>query len=209
MARPDKFNLRWAKRYRAAQELGGKCKTCGEDNLFCLDFHHINPSEKSFEISKVTAHMPWSKIELELKKCELLCRKCHTLHHMKDVQKKFFENFDDIKEKAKIIEDVSRPKLDHEYIYSLLKQKITIGKIAKILDKGPGTILEIARELEKKHNEKLFHTRKEHNSTTQKVNQEELKNLLEQGKTPTEIAEHFGAAKSTVYALISKQKKQL
>ena len=51
----DKFILRWAKRYRAVQEMGGKCSYCEESNIFLLDFHHLDPSKKEFGISQASS----------------------------------------------------------------------------------------------------------------------------------------------------------
>lgn len=62
---------------------GKKCSDCGEDNINSLDFHHNNPNEKKFEISKAISHR-WdiNKIVPELKKCNLFCRNCHREHHI-------------------------------------------------------------------------------------------------------------------------------
>ena len=56
---------------------GGKCKVCGYNKcLRSLDFHHLNETEKDYEIS---AYWKKSKKEVikELEKCVLLCRNCH------------------------------------------------------------------------------------------------------------------------------------
>lgn len=45
-----------------------------------LDFHHVNPNEKDFNISGSHSRS-WEKIELELKKCVLLCANCHREIH--------------------------------------------------------------------------------------------------------------------------------
>jgi 5-methylcytosine-specific restriction endonuclease McrA len=58
----------------AIEMLGGKCSRCG--TIENLHFDHINPQEKTNEI----ASMFTSKIEdfiLEVRKCQLLCNKCH------------------------------------------------------------------------------------------------------------------------------------
>lgn len=60
--------------------LGGRCAICkydGADEAF--DFHHEDPLGKDFEISsKMTS---WKAIENELKKCSLLCCRCHREVH--------------------------------------------------------------------------------------------------------------------------------
>lgn len=70
---------------KAVQVLGGKCEECGENHPACLQFHHINPEEKSFSLSTktlaATIQFPWEVILEELKKCKLLCANCHAKHH--------------------------------------------------------------------------------------------------------------------------------
>lgn len=67
---------------RAVAALGGKCQCCGYDRcLSALEFHHLDPKEKDFELS---GKMSWERIELELKKCVLLCSNCHKEAHSSD-----------------------------------------------------------------------------------------------------------------------------
>ena len=62
---------------RAVEYLGSKCEKCGYNkNIEALDFHHRNPEEKSFEISKAY-NRSWEYIKPELDKCALLCANCH------------------------------------------------------------------------------------------------------------------------------------
>lgn len=67
-------------RERAVAYLGGKCAICGYDQCTAaFDFHHIEVWMKDFTIS---AHMSsWDRIEPELKKCVLLCSRCHREVH--------------------------------------------------------------------------------------------------------------------------------
>jgi len=56
--------------------LGGKCVKCNSTEN--LHFDHIESKSKVFSIGdKIT--YPKEKIINELKKCQLLCRSCHTL----------------------------------------------------------------------------------------------------------------------------------
>ena len=61
-----------------------KCSICGEDRIWCLDFHHTNPSEKEYNISSLVRDGSRQKIEEELKKCIVLCANCHRDIHYKD-----------------------------------------------------------------------------------------------------------------------------
>lgn len=42
--------LRYAKKLKSINYLGGKCKKCGESNISKLTFHHINTYEKNSNI---------------------------------------------------------------------------------------------------------------------------------------------------------------
>lgn len=75
----SEFVLRWAKKIKAINSLGGKCQKCGESNVFSLCFHHRDDKDK--HISTLLMGR-WSKVVFELKKCDLLCSNCHIeLHH--------------------------------------------------------------------------------------------------------------------------------
>ncbi len=55
--------------------LGGECRWCG--SIEHLEIDHIDPSTKSFNISK-----KWTYLEMcleELNKCQCLCKKCHRI----------------------------------------------------------------------------------------------------------------------------------
>jgi len=71
---------RRALRDRAVAHLGGVCSICKYDKCAsAFDFHHVNQLEKDFNISsKMTS---WEAIERELKKCVLLCARCHREAH--------------------------------------------------------------------------------------------------------------------------------
>jgi hypothetical protein len=61
--------------------LGGECYICKYNKCInALDFHHIDPNKKSFTLSS-NWHWSWDKIEEEVKKCLLLCSRCHTEIH--------------------------------------------------------------------------------------------------------------------------------
>lgn len=58
--------------------LGGKCGKC--DSIDQLEFHHLVPEEKSFDISSQYGK-PWNELLEELAKCELRCHACHKAEH--------------------------------------------------------------------------------------------------------------------------------
>lgn len=61
---------------------GGACQICGYNKCNrSLDFHHLNPKEKDFEISGGTRS--FKSLKKELDKCILVCRNCHGEIHEK------------------------------------------------------------------------------------------------------------------------------
>lgn len=62
---------------------GGNCSICGYANCIgSLQFHHLDPSEKDFNISHDGHTKSWDKIKTELDKCILVCANCHgELHY--------------------------------------------------------------------------------------------------------------------------------
>lgn len=57
-----------------------KCSNCGESDICCLDFHHINPNEKEKAISEMIS-CSIDKIKEEINKCIVLCANCHRKLH--------------------------------------------------------------------------------------------------------------------------------
>lgn len=56
-----------------------KCTKCDESHISCLDFHHVDPSQKEGLITKMIYSR--LKLERELKKCIVLCSNCHRKLH--------------------------------------------------------------------------------------------------------------------------------
>lgn len=65
------------------KELTGEaCWFCGYSKYWgALEFHHVNPEEKEFQLSKREMQFTWERIEPELKKCVLACACCHREIH--------------------------------------------------------------------------------------------------------------------------------
>lgn len=80
--------LRGLKRkYEVIMQRGGKCKSCGYNkNISALEFHHINPDKKEFQIDmRHFSNMKLETLQLELIKCKLLCANCHREEHNQDL----------------------------------------------------------------------------------------------------------------------------
>lgn len=67
------------RRAEAVAALGGKCADCGREDKF--NFHHVDPSVKSFSIGKVLSGASDERVKAELAKCILLCVECHKKRH--------------------------------------------------------------------------------------------------------------------------------
>ena len=62
------------------------CTNCGESDPVVIDFHHIDPSTKSFNLSKGMGKTHKAIAE-EVKKCCCLCSNCHRrLHAGQDIR---------------------------------------------------------------------------------------------------------------------------
>lgn len=67
-----------------------KCKKCGEDRYYLLDFHHRNSKEKDFNLSDKT-RINLDNFKLELEKCDVLCSNCHREWHFIERHKDRFK----------------------------------------------------------------------------------------------------------------------
>jgi hypothetical protein len=66
------------------KEHGSICHDCKQEfHPACFDFHHEDPNEKDFNISKHRG-MSLSRLRKEIEKCALLCANCHRLRHISD-----------------------------------------------------------------------------------------------------------------------------
>lgn len=78
-------DIRKQNKLKLIELLGGKCIICGYNRYHgALDFHHRNPKDKLFDISKkfsVRSNQGWNNLKLEAEKCDLLCANCHREKH--------------------------------------------------------------------------------------------------------------------------------
>ena len=52
--------------------------------MYAMEFHHINPKDKEFQISHYKSYVFNDDIKKELDKCQLLCSNCH-----REIEEKF------------------------------------------------------------------------------------------------------------------------
>jgi hypothetical protein len=70
----------WRRRvkHRLVTEAGGRCARCGYDRcVAALHFHHLDPRQKSFALSRRGATRSFAEARAEAAKCVLLCANCH------------------------------------------------------------------------------------------------------------------------------------
>lgn len=56
------------------------CHVCGCNIPSTLDFHHIDPSTKLFEVSHIATY-GWNMVLAEIAKCNIICVNCHRKLH--------------------------------------------------------------------------------------------------------------------------------
>ena len=74
----------WRKRNkeRLVEYKGGKCYICNYDKcISALDFHHLDPKEKDFNIGDSGKTLSFEKSKNEVDKCILVCSNCHREIH--------------------------------------------------------------------------------------------------------------------------------
>ena len=118
---------------------GNRCALCGYDKLPAgLEFHHIDPTQKSYGIaSKGTCHAIDKDLE-EVKKCILICANCHREVHSDLYSQEYL---------------ISKQIFDNEFAQELLnKQPVQGGKKNYCIDCGKEIQLKSTRcvECEKK-----------------------------------------------------------
>lgn len=129
---------RQLKKIKCVEYKGGKCEICGYDkNYSALEFHHLDPNEKDFTISKKNSS--WENIKKELDKCILVCANCHREIHNPDSTQEILQtyvnkhkdNLDIKKQKSK--KRVNTPSINEiECKYKELKNYAEVAKFFNI-----------------------------------------------------------------------------
>lgn len=74
------INWKKDKKLKLIQYKGGQCQLCGYNKCEqALDFHHIDPKQKNFDISSNS--YSFEKMKQEADKCILVCSNCHREIH--------------------------------------------------------------------------------------------------------------------------------
>ena len=116
---------------------GGKCLSCNYNKYQgALEFHHLDPNEKDFSLSKVK-HTTFNKVKKELDKCILLCSNCHKEIHANfifyNTDTKQIESIEPIIYKEWKADEALKSTIDIKIIEDRLKAKESLKDIAKSL----------------------------------------------------------------------------
>lgn len=83
---PDRVRLRTKTRLKTHRmwldriKLDSGCLFCEEDTAICLDFHHLDSTDKEFGIAE-SLNRSWVDILKEIEKCVVVCSNCHKKIH--------------------------------------------------------------------------------------------------------------------------------
>lgn len=129
------------------------CENCNENQIELLEFHHVDPSTKKFNISGgYLFKKGWDSVEdislrirKELDKCQVLCSNCH---NEKQFELELFEQLKaEIIKKVDEIENIQQPKkIDRNLIIELNKEGKSQKEIAEIIGCKPHTICTILKQ---------------------------------------------------------------
>lgn len=101
---------------------GGKCERCGYNKcVAAMDFHHKDPSQKDFALSKNGLTRSWVSLKKEADKCELVCSNCHREIH---------EDLNGYKDKRQNIVTKKYKKITKESAPSRIEEKKKYNKCA-------------------------------------------------------------------------------
>lgn len=80
---PDKLTATVEKRREVLNSLKTPCEKCGEVRPWVIQFHHKNPSEKSYNIATMVLNggRTAESVKEEVDKCVCLCSNCHDEFH--------------------------------------------------------------------------------------------------------------------------------
>ena len=109
----DKANRQYSeRRQQIIEQLGGVCSHPHCNCTVDLQFDHINPLEKSYNISERLSSWDIRKLQPEIKKCQLLCPEHHAQKTKEDAKKNGYQN-------GKSRMDVTDEEVSHKFTNAL------------------------------------------------------------------------------------------
>ena len=179
-----------------------KCEKCNNESLpnYCLDFHHINPEEKTFTLSESfknrnkTVEDLQNNVKKEIDKCMVLCANCHLDIHFD--KERFEINKNEINNKIGNVKEV-QPKLDKQKVLDMYNSGMKQIQIARHFNASKGTICDILKS--------FGLTRK---MTDIKINRDDVwkMHIENPNMTQHEISKHFKVAPSVISKIFTELK---
>ena len=219
----SKYALKWAKKIKAASELGGKCNKCGTSNIFVLEFHHLK-NDKNSGISLLLDEK-LSVVFEESKKCILLCKNCHSEEHfikseretaLQRLKQKFLEykgifccercGYKGKNNASLVFHHRNNIEKEFKISYSLTTKKLNStleDRVAKELDKC-SVLCANCHAIEHTKTEKFEELKSyilnkvDSYKEYKKIDAEYVKELFKKGMKRIDIARHLGCAKSSI-----------
>jgi len=225
--------LKLAKKIKGIKLLGGKCKKCGDENIFHLSFHHPDDN-KEFSIAN-KKNIRWSIIENEIKKCELLCENCHAEKHYVEDNKgdksRRSEKLIYLEYKGNKCEICGYNKCEasltfhhrnsNDKLFDIgsLSQRITnISELKNYiideLDKCDILCRNCHREKHsdldffEKNKDQIYKKIENYNEVQNKLSREDVINMYNSGIKQIDIAKHYSASKGTISMIIKEWKEK-
>lgn len=140
---PKEYHRKYSREYyhqrrnELIQLLGGKCCNCGSDQK--LQFDHIDHKSTRFRIGRLLNYSK-DNVMQELKKCQLLCSKCHSKKSRKEGSAK-----------NQIGEHNTTAKLTENDVRDILSRTESNSKIAKTYNVSKTTVWLIKHKVIWKH----------------------------------------------------------
>ena len=92
--------------------INSKCKNCSEDNPLVLEFDHIDPKNKSAEITTLFNRSK-EIIDEEIQKCNVLCRNCHSIKTYTELNSWKIKRFNELLDKCCKHDSINNMKIIH------------------------------------------------------------------------------------------------
>jgi len=225
----NNYALHWAKKIKCVRLLGGRCEKCGDSNIIHLEFHHEDGSKKEDSVSRLIDTKKWDSVELELKKCKLLCSNCHMDYHCGSGRKttiktRFLDNIN--KTKCNVCGYSKNVGVLSFHHVNPIDKKYGIAKIME-RKKNETSLKELSDEIDKCellcrncHRDKHFDINRfkrleayiYHKVETHKqhkvVDENKVIEMVRLGKRHCEIAKEIDCCQTTVRGIINRMKRK-
>ena len=132
--------------------IGGKCCVCGYSKaISALEFHHLNPSQKEYQLSSGNCRSIQEDLK-EAKKCILVCSNCH-----KEIHQGLIDN---TKLKSSFNEEIAQEVLN-EYQDKKIKKEKVCPRCGKVITRTAQYCENCFNELRKEKNAQIRPSREE------------------------------------------------